>query len=247
MADSVFYSQKPIFSTPERKNIPVLQFEPSPGRTIFQLKDPGSAVTHFVGLVLAIVATPPLLIHGAGEDMSLLQLAALSVFLLSMIGLYAASTTYHALNLPGKGNRVLKKLDHTMIFFLIAGTYTPICLTVLAGHGGEGLLLKVWAVALGGTVLKQIWVTHPKWLSSVLYISMGWLCLTELPALLTEMNRTGFLWLLAGGVFYTVGGVIYALKLQRLNRLHPHFGSHEIFHLFVLAGSACQYVTMFYL
>lgn len=247
MADSVFDSRKPAFPRPEMKKAPVIQFEHQPGRSIFQLKDPGSAITHFIGLVLAILATPPLLIHGAKHGMTLLQLAALSVFLLSMVGLYAASTTYHALNLPGKGNKALKKLDHTMIFFLIAGTYTPICLTALAGHGGEGLLLKVWTVALGGTVLKQLWVTHPKWLSSVLYIGMGWLCLTELPSLVTRMERTGFLWLLAGGVFYTVGGVIYALKLKRLNQLHPHFGSHEIFHLFVLAGTACQYVTMFYL
>ena len=247
MADSIFYSKKPVFSRPEGKKAPAIQFEPAPGRTIFQLKDPGSAITHFAGLVLAVLATPPLLIHGAGEGMTLLQLAALSVFLLSMIGLYAASTAYHAFNLPGKGNKVLKKLDHTMIFFLIAGTYTPICLITLAGCGGEALLLKVWAVAFGGTVLKQIWVTHPKWLSSVLYIGMGWLCLTELPNILNRMAPAGFWWLLAGGVFYTVGGVIYALKLKKLNDLHPQFGSHEIFHLFVLAGTACQYVTMFYL
>ncbi len=216
-------------------------------RCYFHLTDPGSAITHFAGLVLSVLSMPALLIHGAGEGYSRLQMAALSVFLLSMVGLYAASTAYHSFDLEKGRNRILKKLDHIMIFFLIAGTYTPICLTALSGHGGEGLLLKVWTVALGGTVLKQLWVTHPKWLSSVLYIGMGWLCLTELPNLLTRMERTGFLWLLAGGVFYTVGGVIYALKLKKLNELHPHFGSHEIFHLFVLAGTACQYVTMFYL
>ena len=241
MTDMIYPFRKPAHSRP------AVQREATPGGLVFQTKDPGSAVTHFIGLVLAVLATPPLLIHGAKTGMTLIQLVSLSVFLLSMIGLYAASTAYHTFNLPGKGNKKLKKLDHTMIFFLIAGTYTPICLSPLAGHGGEVLLLKVWAVALGGTVLKQLWVTHPKWLSSVLYIGMGWLCLTELPDLLTQMDRTGFGWLLAGGVFYTVGGVIYALRLQKLNRLHPHFGSHEIFHLFVLAGSACQYVTMFYL
>ena len=247
MADSKFYAKKPVLFRSEPQKPPIVSFEPSPGRTIFQPKDPGSAITHFVGLILAILATPPLLIHGAGAGMTLSQLAALSVVLLSMIGLYAASSAYHAFNLAGTGNKVLKKLDHTMIFYLIAGTYTPICLITLAGYGGEGLLLKVWAVALGGTVLKQLWVTHPKWLSSVLYIGMGWLCLTELPNLLARMAPAGFRWLLAGGVFYTVGGVIYALKLKKLNELHPNFGSHEIFHLFVLAGTACQYVTMFYL
>ena len=240
MADSVFKQEKIGSFSQKGQSLPC-------GRTIFQLKDPGSAITHYIGLVLAIFGTPPLLIHGAGKGMTILQLAALSVFLLSMIGLYGASTTYHAINLPGKGNKLLKKLDHTMIFFLIAGTYTPICLTALSGRGGEQLLLKVWVIALGGTALKLLWVTHPKWLSSVLYIGMGWLCLSELPNLLFALDRHGFWWLLAGGVFYTVGGVIYALKCKALNARHPNFGSHEIFHLFVLAGSVCQYVTMFYL
>ena len=216
-------------------------------RYYFHLKDPGSAITHFIGLALSVLSMPALLIHGAGEGYSRMQMAALSVFLLSMVGLYAASTAYHSFDLEKGRNRILKKLDHIMIFVLIAGTYTPICLTTLAGKGGEGLLLAVWAVALGGLVLKLFWVYHPKWLSSVLYIGMGWLCLTKLPTIWAVMPRPGFWWLLAGGVFYTIGGVLYALRLERLNTLHPHFGSHEIFHLFVMAGTACQYVTMFYL
>lgn len=224
-----------------------IQFEPSPGKTLFQLKDPGSALTHLAGMVLAVLATPPLLIYCAGRGMSNLQLGAISLFLLTMIGLYAASSAYHSFNLPGMGNKLLKKLDHTMIFYLIAGTYTPICLIPLEGNGGERLLLAVWAVALGGTVLKQLWVTHPKWLSSVLYISMGWLCVVRLPALLETLRPAAFGWLLAGGVLYTVGGVLYALKLERLNRMHPDFGSHEIFHLFVLGGSLCHYICMFFL
>ena len=214
---------------------------------VFRLKDPGSAITHFAGLVFAIFATPPLLIHGGQRGMSLLQLAALSVFLLSMIGLYAASTAYHAFHLSGARDQLLKKLDHSMIFILIAGTYTPICLTALAGYGGEGLLLKIWCMALGGIALKLLWVEHPKWLSSVLYIGMGWLCITEFSVLFSCMARSGFLWLLTGGVLYTVGGVLYALKLEKLNSLHPNFGSHEVFHLFVLSGSACHYLTMFLL
>ena len=213
----------------------------------FHLKEPGSAITHFIGMVLAILATPPLLIHGGQREMTTLQLTGLSIFLLSMIGLYASSTAYHSFHLTDERDILLQKLDHSMIFVLIAGTYTPICLTALAGNGGEGLLLKVWIVALAGILLKLLWVTHPKWLSSVVYIGMGWLCLTEFPAILSCMNRSGFWWLLAGGILYTVGGVIYALKLEKLNTLHPDFGSHEIFHLFVMVGSACHYITMFYL
>ena len=198
-------------------------------------------------MILAILATPALLIYSGQQGMTTLQLAGISIFLLSMIGLYAASTAYHSFHLAGERDLVLQKLDHSMIFVLIAGTYTPICLTVLAGNGGEGLLLKVWVTALAGILLKLLWVSHPKWLSSVVYIGMGWLCLTEFPAILSYMNRSGFWWLLAGGILYTVGGVIYALKLEKLNSLHPHFGSHEIFHLFVMAGSVCHYITMFYL
>ena len=214
-------------------------------RYYFHLKDPGSAITHFFGLVGAVLVMPALLIHGAWEGYSPLQMAALSVFLLSMVGLYAASTAYHSFDLEHGRNRILKKLDHIMIFFLIAGTYTPICLITLPDKGGIPLLAGVWAVALSGLVLKLCWVYHPKWLSSVLYIGMGWLCLTKLPVLWTALPRAGFLWLLAGGVLYTVGGVIYALRLEKLNALHPGFGSHEIFHLFVLAGSACHCATMF--
>ena len=214
-------------------------------RYYFHLKDPGSAITHFFGLVGAVLVMPALLIHGAGQGCSRLQMAGLSLFLLSMVGLYAASTAYHSFDLEHGRNRILKKLDHIMIFFLIAGTYTPICFITLPDKGGIPLLAGVWAVALGGLVLKLCWVYHPKWLSSVLYIGMGWLCLTKLPVLWTALPPVGFWWLLAGGVLYTVGGVIYALKLEKLNALHPGFGSHEIFHLFVLAGSVCHCATMF--
>lgn len=241
MADGLFFSQIPFYHKPTIDGERTQVFTP------FHLKEPGSAITHFIGMVLAILATPPLLIHGGQRGMTTLQLTSLSIFLLSMIGLYASSTAYHSFHLTDERDILLQKLDHSMIFVLIAGTYTPICLTALAGNGGEGLLLKVWIVALAGILLKLLWVTHPKWLSSVVYIGMGWLCLTEFPAILSCMNRSGFWWLLAGGILYTVGGVIYALKLEKLNALHPDFGSHEIFHLFVMVGSACHYITMFYL
>ena len=142
-------------------------------RYYFHLKDPGSAITHFFGLVGAVLVMPALLIHGAWEGYSPLQMAALSVFLLSMVGLYAASTAYHSFDLEHGRNRILKKLDHIMIFFLIAGTYTPICLITLPDKGGVPLLAGVWAVALSGLVLKLCWVYHPKWLSSVLYIELS--------------------------------------------------------------------------
>lgn len=210
----------------------------------FKLKDPGSAITHFIGLAASVVAGFPLLIKAAGEPDNI-YLIALTVFVYSLILLYAASTIYHSLNLSEKGNRRLKKFDHMMISVLIAGTYTPVCLLVLPENYGRPLLALIWCIALGGILIKAFWVTCPRWFSSVLYIFMGWLCLIALPGLLSSLSHPAFLWLLAGGIIYTVGGVIYALKLPLFNARHPYFGTHEIFHLFVMGGSFCHYVLLY--
>ena len=134
-----------------------------------------------------------------------------------------------------------------MIFVLIAGSYTPICLFPLRERGGLPMLAIVWGIALLGCTLKLFWVYCPKWVSSILYISMGWLCIFSLPQLLDTLSTSQFAWLLAGGIIYTIGGVIYALKLPLFNHRHPAFGSHEIFHLFVMGGSFCHVVVMFLL
>ena len=141
----------------------------------FKLKDPGSAITHFIGMMMALLATIPLLVKAAREP-DWLHLIALSVFALSMFLLYTASTTYHSLDISAKVNRRLQKMDHMMIFVLIAGSYTPICLIALKGHTGKLLCILVWSVALVGIIVKACWITCPKWFSSVIYIGMGWLC-----------------------------------------------------------------------
>lgn len=212
--------------------------------TKWKLKDTGSAITHLIGLAASVVAGIPLLYKAAREPGDL-HLAALTIFVYSLILLYAASSLYHSLNLSEKGNRRLKKFDHMMISVLIAGTYTPVCLLVLPSRYGLPLLLLIWAVALAGILIKAFWVTCPRWFSSFLYISMGWLCLLALPALLTALPQDAFLWLLAGGLIYTAGGIIYALKLPAFNARHRHFGTHEIFHLFVMGGSLCHYVLFY--
>lgn len=208
-------------------------------------KDPGSAGTHAAGLAAALIAAPFLLIHAAARGAGTAALVSLGIFIGSMICLYGASTAYHYFDLTEKANTILKKLDHMMIFILIAGTYTPICVITLAGHRGMLLLAAVWSLAAAGIAMKAFWVFCPRWVSSVIYIAMGWACVIEMPQIVAGLYPAGFAWLLAGGLFYTVGGVIYALKLQAFNDLHPNFGSHEIFHLFVLAGSFCHYILMF--
>ena len=208
------------------------------------VKDPGSALTHFIGMIMAAIAALPLLAVAAKHD-SYHAVAAFAIFAGSMILLYAASTIYHTFNISEKMNKILRKADHMMIFILIAGSYTPICLLVLGGRTGLILLAIVWAFAIAGILIKAFWVFCPKWVSSVLYIGMGWTCVLAFTQLLNSLSPAAFVWLLAGGIIYTVGGVIYALKLPIFNSKHKYFGSHEIFHLFVMAGSACHFVVMY--
>lgn len=208
------------------------------------IREPGSAITHFIGMMMALIAATPLLIKAALSSGSL-GLPAMTVFILSMILLYGASATYHSVNLSGKALRFFKKLDHMMIFVLIAGTYTPVCLIILDGPLGYTLLTVVWGIALFGIILKACWVTCPKWFSSIIYIAMGWVCLGVFGTLWDVLPHAAFLWLLVGGIFYTAGGVIYALKLSVFNGKHKYFGSHEIFHIFVMLGSICHFIFMY--
>ena len=210
----------------------------------FEIKDPGSAITHFIGMLMAAFAATPLLIRAASNP-DKIHLISLSIFIISMILLYAASTTYHTLNLSERTNRILRKIDHCMIFMLIAGSYTPVCLIVLGGKVGYTLCAIVWGIAIAGIILKLFWITCPKWFSSVLYIAMGWVCVLAFTQILNSLSPAAFGWLLAGGIIYTVGGIIYALKLPLFNARHKYFGSHEIFHLFVMGGSICHFIMMY--
>lgn len=208
------------------------------------IKEPGSAITHFIGMLMAIFAAVPLLIKAAHEP-SRIYIISLTIYAASLILLYAASTSYHTFDISPKVNTILKKIDHMMISVLIAGSYTPVCLIVLKGRTGIILLTIVWAIAIAGILIKAFWVYCPKWVSSVLYIGMGWTCVLAFTQILNNMSPAAFGWLLAGGIIYTVGGVIYALKLPIFNSRHKNFGSHEIFHLFVMGGSACHFVVMY--
>ena len=208
------------------------------------IKEPGSAITHFIGMLMAIFAAVPLLIKAANEP-SRIYIISLAIYAASLILLYAASTTYHTFDISRKVNTVLKKIDHMMISVLIAGSYTPICLIVLKGKTGIILLSIVWGIVILGILIKAFWVYCPKWVSSVLYIGMGWTCVLAFTQILNSMSPAAFGWLLAGGLIYTAGGIIYALKVPIFNSKHKNFGSHEIFHLFVMGGSACHFIVMY--
>lgn len=208
------------------------------------IREPGSAITHFIGMLMAVIAAMPLLAK-AGLSGSATAVEAMMIFMGSMVLLYGASALYHSVVVPDKILKVFRKVDHMMIFVLIAGSYTPVCMIVLGGKSGYTLLAAVWGIAAAGMLIKMLWINCPKWFSSVIYIAMGWVCVFVFGQLLSTLSAAAFMWLLAGGIIYTVGGVIYALKLPIFNSRHAYFGSHEIFHLFVMAGSVCHFIFMY--
>ncbi len=209
-----------------------------------KIKDPGSAITHFIAMVMAALAALPLL-HKASRVSDGTHLTSLAIFIASMVLLYGASTIYHTFNVSKPVNRILKKIDHMMIFVLIAGSYTPICLIILERRVGLPLLIMIWGMAAVGMLVKAFWVFCPRWVSSTIYIGMGWSCVLAFTQLVRAMPFAAFLWLLAGGVIYTIGGIVYALKLPLFNQRHSSFGTHEIFHLFVMGGSVCHFILMY--
>lgn len=209
-----------------------------------KVNDPGSAITHFIGMLMAVFAAMPLLIKAASHPDGI-HILSLAIFILSMILLYTASTVYHTFGSTAYKHRRLRKFDHMSIYVLIAGTYTPICLIVLGGRSGIFMLTLIWGLAVLGIAIAGLWITCPKWLSSVIYIAMGWVCVLAFTQIINSLPLAGFLWLLAGGIIYTVGGIIYALKLPIFNNKHKNFGSHEIFHLFCIGGSVCHFMLMY--
>lgn len=215
-----------------------------PTDTMFHIKDPGSSITHFIGFICAILATPCLLIYASARHIGLAGLVSLSVFMISMILLYGASTAYHTFIVQPHTEKILKRIDHMMIFVLIAGSYTPVCAMVLPQPIGTILLAVIWGLAFAGMVLKLFWVTCPKWFSSIIYIAMGWACVFVMPQLYVSLPRQAFLLLALGGIIYTIGGVIYAMKLKVFNERFPKFGSHEVFHVCVMLGSLCHYFAI---
>lgn len=213
---------------------------------LFHIKDPGSAITHFIALIACIASAGPLLVRGIEHHVGAVAMISYVAFLVGACLLYTASTCYHTFDLSARGNQMLKKFDHMMIPMLIAGTYTPASLLGLGGKSGVYLLIFVWGFAIIGMILKLFWVNCPKWVSSVLYIGMGWSCVLAIPSLWRILPLGGFLWLLIGGILYTIGGVIYAFKFDIFGNRFAHFGTHEVFHLFIMAGTFCHYVFIYF-
>jgi hemolysin III len=207
-------------------------------RIMRRLREPVNGLSHLAGGLLAFVGLVVLLASAASTG-RLDQIVAFGIFGTSLIALYLASSLYHLLPLSPAGVARLRKLDHVAIFVLIAGTYTPFCLLALEGGWRWGLLALVWGLALCGVSLKLFWMGAPRWLSVACYLGMGWVAVVAVPALLRTVPAGGMVWVLAGGLTYSAGALVYGLK--RPNPVPGVFGFHELWHLFVIAGSTCHF------
>lgn len=206
------------------------------------LREPVSGLTHLFAALLSVLGLV-LLIHRGLMAESGVVLSAFTIFGLTLILLYTASSLYHLLPVSEDKIKMLRKLDHMMIYVLIAGTYTPVCMVILDGMFGWSLLIIMWALAAIGIIFKLFWMHAPGWISLAMYIGMGWLGVLAFPTLATNMPLSGIMWILMGGLAYTVGAVIYGLK--KPDPFPNVFGSHEIWHLFVMLGSFCHFWAMY--
>lgn len=207
-----------------------------------KIKDPVSGFTHLAGALLSIAGLVVLVCFAAIKATAW-HVVSFSIFGASLILLYTASSLYHLLPVSDKATAVLRRIDHMMIFVLIAGTYTPVCLVPLRGAWGWSIFGVIWGTAIAGIFLKAFWMNAPRWLSTAFYLIMGWLVVIAFWPLINAVPAAGIVWLLAGGLMYTVGGVIYGAKWPKIES--KLFGFHEIFHLFVMAGSICHFIFMF--
>ena len=209
---------------------------------IKHFREPVNGLTHFFGAVGALIGTIFLILNASSTPgANVITVIAVIVFGISMIFLYSASTIYHLTKAKASVILRLRKLDHSMIYVLIAGTYTPAILLALTGTLKWGFFIGVWAIALAGIIVKMFWIASPRWLNAGLYVAMGWSGMAAIVPLYNSIGGGGIVWLLAGGIAYTVGAVIYATKRPLLVK---EFGFHEIFHIFVIIGSICHYVMV---
>lgn len=207
------------------------------------LREPVNGFTHLAGAVLSFIGLLALVIKTSIYNPSALSLTAVIIFGISMILLYTASTVYHLVISSDKVISWLRKIDHSMIFILIAGSYTPFCLIALKGPTGWALFSVIMLAAIAGVCFKLFWFKCPRWISTIIYIAMGWVSVFLIVPLYRAISLEGVSWLVGGGLLYTVGAVIYAIKPKFLE--FKHFAYHEIFHIFILLGTLAHFICVF--
>lgn len=207
-----------------------------------KIKDPFSGFSHLLGALFSIAGLV-VLVTMASYKATPWHIVSFSIYGSSMVLLYFSSAFYHLLHLSEKNERVLKTIDHIMIYMLIAGTYTPFCLVPLRGGWGWSIFGIVWGLAFMGIFFKLFFIHAPRWISTAIYLFMGWICIIAIYPMINTIPAGGMIWLATGGIMYSVGAVIYALK--KPDPWPDVFGFHDIWHLFVMAGSFSHFITMY--
>lgn len=208
-------------------------------KLLLSFREPFNGLSHLSGAVMAVIGQVGLLIVSWNAPV---RLVSALIYGLSLISMFSASAIYHLANVGPRVQKILRKLDHSAIFLLIAGTYTPFCMQAFSGFFRWGLLAIVWAIALGGILVKIFWVSAPRWLNALVYVLMGWLCVTAIGQIRTALGPVTLAWLVIGGLAYTFGALIYATKL--FNFVPGKFGFHEVWHLFVLLGALAHFIAV---
>ena len=207
------------------------------------VREPVNGFTHLGGAILSFAGLLALVIKTTLNNPSTVDITAVIIFGVSLILLYAASATYHLVMASDKVIAFLRRIDHSMIFILIAGSYTPFCLIALQGSRGWILFSIIATIAVCGVLFKMIWFKCPRWISTCVYIGMGWIAIFIMKPLYNSISFGGMFLLVLGGVFYTIGAVIYGLKPKAIK--FKNLGFHEIFHIFILLGSLCHFISVY--
>lgn len=208
-----------------------------------KLRDPISAVSHYIGAALSVVAIVVVSLSKAfGFNVSTVNLVSTLIFTVSMFLLYLASGLYHSFNMPQQKLLILRKLDHSMIYVLIAGSYTPFFLAMNNKKLGITLLIIMWTLALIGVLLKIFYFNLPRVISTLLYIGLGWLVVFFIKDLTYILSPTALTLLIIGGISYSIGGIIYIIKKPSFK----HVDFHDIFHFFVLGGTMAQFFSVYF-
>lgn len=203
------------------------------------IREPVNSLTHWAGAILGLIGLVALLIVGWSTPAKVISL---TIYGLSLIAMFSASATYHMVHAKEKVLLILRKLDHSAIYLLIAGTYTPFCVNAFDGFWKWGMLSIIWSLAAIGIVVKVFYIKAPRWLNAGIYVVMGWLCVGAAGQMLAVLPAWVFVWLLAGGVIYTLGALVYITKI--FNFVPGVFGFHEVWHIFVMLAAAAHFVAV---
>jgi len=204
-----------------------------------KLRESVNGLTHLGGAIVALFGLIALLVVAQGD---VVKVISVLIYSFSLIAMFSASATYHMANVKPAVLQSLRKIDHSAIFLLIAGTYTPFCLLAFTGFWHMGLLVLIWMIAFIGIVVKLFYINSPRWLHTGIYVVMGWLCMMAAPQMPSVLPVGAIVWLFVGGVIYTLGAVGYATRI--LNFVPGKFGFHEVWHIFVLLGALAHFIAV---